>query len=632
MATIGEARVTVVADTRAAEAKIQTSMTGASTKAGSSAGAAMGRKMAAGLGTALAGVAVAGALKDAVSGAMEFGDAIAASGVIFGKAQGQVQSWAEGAAQSMGLSKLAALDAANGLSAMGKAAGLQGSALAGFSTSMVQLGGDLASFRGGTAEEAVTAIGAAMRGETEPIRRYGVLLDDATLRARAMKMGLIETTTQALTPQQKALAAQAEILAQTTDAQGDFARTADGAKNETQTFLATLKDQSVELGQRLVPAWESFMAAAGPAAGVLLPALGVALGVVGAAFSGLVTVLGTIGSFISDNAVSVGLLTAALLVMAGPAIAQAAYWTALGVALLAYRVAVTVSTAAQWLLNAALTANPIGAVVVVLLALAAGLVYAYKHSETFRNIVAAAFSAVKAAAAAVVGWFQSVWRAVWPAMAAVARTFGTVIRGIWEAIKAVFRVALSLIRGYIQAWIAYLRGVWAVLTFLVDVARNVWDRVVSVFTGAVGRVRSAAESIVNAVRGVWEGLVSWFASLGSRVVDAFMGAISGIGSRIAGALPGPIRSAVGLSVEAAGMSAASAQSRGPVAASAAYGAVGKSIGAVSAQRRVALQVRKSGEDSPPIVQVFIAGEEVKRAVVEVLATDSWTRRAQVAVI
>jgi phage-related minor tail protein len=54
-------------------------------------------------------------------------------------------------------------------------------------------------------------------------------------------------------------------------------------------------------------------------------------------------------------------------------------------------------TAVQWLLNTALSANPIGLVVIALAALAAGLVLAYKHSETFRNIVDGAMGKVKGA-------------------------------------------------------------------------------------------------------------------------------------------------------------------------------------------------------------------------------------------
>lgn len=71
------------------------------------------------------------------------------------------------------------------------------------------------------------------------------------------------------------------------------------------------------------------------------------------------------------------------------------------------------SAAAQWLLNAALSANPIGLVVVALVALTAGVVLAYKKSETFRDIVDGAFSVAKSAVSGVVdavsglvSWFR----------------------------------------------------------------------------------------------------------------------------------------------------------------------------------------------------------------------------------
>lgn len=57
--------------------------------------------------------------------------------------------------------------------------------------------------------------------------------------------------------------------------------------------------------------------------------------------------------------------------------------------------------AAQWLLNAAMSANPIGLVIVAIVALIAIFILAYKHSETFRRIVQAAFRGVIAAAVAL---------------------------------------------------------------------------------------------------------------------------------------------------------------------------------------------------------------------------------------
>jgi len=54
-------------------------------------------------------------------------------------------------------------------------------------------------------------------------------------------------------------------------------------------------------------------------------------------------------------------------------------------------------TAAQWALNIALDANPIGLIIIAIAAFVAGIILAYKHSETFRNIVDAVGQALKTA-------------------------------------------------------------------------------------------------------------------------------------------------------------------------------------------------------------------------------------------
>jgi hypothetical protein len=64
------------------------------------------------------------------------------------------------------------------------------------------------------------------------------------------------------------------------------------------------------------------------------------------------------------------------------------------------------ATGAQWSLNAALAANPIGAVVLAIGLLVGGFVLAWKHSETFRNIVTGALDVVKGAAMGLWDFFK----------------------------------------------------------------------------------------------------------------------------------------------------------------------------------------------------------------------------------
>jgi len=207
------------------------------------------------LGTAMtvAGAKMIGTLKSSIDAASALNESTSKAGVVFEDSAKQIDAFASAAAENLGMSSRAAYDAASMMALFGKSAGLTGKELVGFSTELVGLSSDLASFFDTSPEDAMQAIGSALRGETESIRRYNVLLDAATLQQRAFKMGLTETTKQALTPQQKVLAAHQEILAQTGDAQGDFARTSDGFANSQRQMTAAMEDAKAALGEGLLP-------------------------------------------------------------------------------------------------------------------------------------------------------------------------------------------------------------------------------------------------------------------------------------------------------------------------------------------------------------------------------------------
>ena len=190
--------------------------------------------------------------KDAIGAASDMEETISKIGVVFGDSAAEIEKFASTAARDIGQSKVQALDAAANFALFGKAAGLSGQALVDFSTDFVVLASDLASFNNTTPEDAINAIGAALRGESEPLRRYGVLLNDAALKSAAMELGIYNGTG-ALTAQQKVLAAQKVILEQTNLAQGDFARTSDGLANSQRQIAASVEDAKAQLGEALLP-------------------------------------------------------------------------------------------------------------------------------------------------------------------------------------------------------------------------------------------------------------------------------------------------------------------------------------------------------------------------------------------
>lgn len=264
MAEVASAYVSLLPSFRGGASAISKELGGPIDKAGQDGGKRFGSGMAAGIGgmaksifaplaAAAAGVSLVGFFKDAVAGASDLQESTTKIEAIFGDAAGAVQGFAGQGAKALGQTKLEVLNASATFGTFGKAAGLAGNDLAGFSTGFASLSTDLASFYNTSPEQAVEAIGAALRGEAEPIRQYGVLLDDATLRQEALSLGLIKTTKDALTPQQKVLAAQSAIYKQTADAQGDFTRTSGGLANQQRVLSAQFSDLRSGIGEKLLP-------------------------------------------------------------------------------------------------------------------------------------------------------------------------------------------------------------------------------------------------------------------------------------------------------------------------------------------------------------------------------------------
>lgn len=250
-----------------------------------------------------AGVA-AKSLYGLVDGASNLSETVNKVSVIFGPASDAIMEFSKDSAQSLGMSRQAALDAASTFATFGKSAGLTGDDLSGFAMDLSGLAADLASFHNARPEDVVQALGAALRGESEPMRRFGVMLNDVTLKEEAMKLGIYNGTG-ALNAQQKVLAAQAAILSQTSDAQGDFARTSDGMANQQRILSAQIKNLKDGIGAGMLPMVQKLVGA---------------MTLVTGTFANLdPAIQGTIGSFAGVAVAAIGVV-GAMSFMAGQAI------------------------------------------------------------------------------------------------------------------------------------------------------------------------------------------------------------------------------------------------------------------------------------------------------------------------
>lgn len=214
------------------------------------------KKMALPAAAAFAAIAVGG--YKAAQQASDLNETINKTNVIFGQASKSVQSFASSAAKNLGMANQEALDFAATFGGLGKMAGKTGDDLGKFSTDLVALTADIASFNNANPADVALALGAALRGESEPIRKYNVLINDAAVKAEAMAMGLYKGTGN-LDQQAKVLATHRLILKQTTDQQGDFNNTIDSAANQQKILTATIKDATTKIGQAFLPVLEAVL-------------------------------------------------------------------------------------------------------------------------------------------------------------------------------------------------------------------------------------------------------------------------------------------------------------------------------------------------------------------------------------
>lgn len=206
-----------------------------------------------GSGTFIAAAGITAAITKSVSAASDLNETISKSRQVFGEASVSVERFGDSAAQALGQSKQQAVEAAATFGNLFRTVGLAGQQNAEFSTSLVKLAGDLASFNNVAPGDALLALRSGLIGEAEPLRRFGVLLSEA----RVQQVALAESgkkSVKALTDQEKVLARYKIILDDTATAQGDFERTSGGLANQTRILTANLSNLAANLGSTFLPA------------------------------------------------------------------------------------------------------------------------------------------------------------------------------------------------------------------------------------------------------------------------------------------------------------------------------------------------------------------------------------------
>jgi hypothetical protein len=120
------------------------------------------------------------------------------------------------------------------------------------SVELTKLAVDVASFNNASDTDTMEAFQSALVGNHETVRRFGVVITEATLKQELLRMG-IKRTGDEVTNAEKVQARLNLITAGTTDAQGDAARTADSYANQTKALSAEVSQLALDIGRELLP-------------------------------------------------------------------------------------------------------------------------------------------------------------------------------------------------------------------------------------------------------------------------------------------------------------------------------------------------------------------------------------------
>ena len=170
--------------------------------------------------------------------------------VAFGDNADAVKAWSDTARTAFGLSKVQATDAASAFGALGKGIGLSEKEAADMSMTLAGLSADLGSYFNVGIDQSSKALEGIFTGESEALKKFGVVMTDVNLKQFAEDQGLVYNE---LTQTEKTLLRYNYVLEKTKDAQGDFSRTSDGTANSIKIFQASLQDLGTAIGTNLLP-------------------------------------------------------------------------------------------------------------------------------------------------------------------------------------------------------------------------------------------------------------------------------------------------------------------------------------------------------------------------------------------
>ncbi|AYN56965.1 tape measure protein [Arthrobacter phage Atraxa] len=427
-------------------------------------------KVAGAAAIAAAGAALVKYGLEAVNMAGDLQQSQGAIDTVFGKSAGTMHKWAKGAAQDVGL-------AANEYNELGTLIGTQlkngGTAmdqLGPKTNNLIKLGADLSSMFGGTSADAVGALSSALKGERDPIEKYGVSLNQAKIDAEAAALGF-KKAGGALSTEANQAATLSLIMKQTSDAHGNFAKESNTLQGQQQRVAAEFANIKATIGTAFLPAMTAVFSFINTNVIPVIQGLVSNLGEGGGAFSALGPAIAAAMSVLSPMQVIWAALVPLLPQITG-------MFQTLAAAVIP---ALTQVFAAVIPVIEAV----IGAVAPLIATIATMLI------PIITTLATAVIPPVIAGFAAIIAAILPVVTTIIGLLVPVINSLLSVVQTVFKLIGIYIQTAMGVIQGVIKTVTAIIKGDWS----------GAWEGIKQIFVTIVGSIGSFAATFFGELPG-----------------------------------------------------------------------------------------------------------------------------------